>query len=121
MATRRSRHADAIIGLVVLAYLLPPGATAQSTSSAPVPADQLLYRPWKPELNDDSWVLIEVWPAVRAVTLTAFFLDYSYEKNENLCRATHRVFERDPQKGDTSYRLCMSLHEARRRGYFRNN
>jgi hypothetical protein len=44
-----------------------------------------------PRLNDDSWIMIEVWPDVKAMTLSAYFLDGSTEKNRNLCEATKRV------------------------------
>jgi hypothetical protein len=35
--------------------------------------------------------MIEVWPDVKAMTLSAYFLDGSTEKNRNLCEATKRV------------------------------
>ena len=81
----------------------------------------------EPELNADSWVMIEIWPDVRDITLSAYFLDFSDEKNRNLCEVTKRVFDRDSEsrakaagKKFSSYRLCLSVGEARSRGYFQS-
>jgi hypothetical protein len=41
--------------------------------------------------------MIEVWPDVQSVTLSAYFLDFAYEKNRNRCHATKRVFDRDQE------------------------
>ncbi len=79
-----------------------------------------------PRVNSDSWVIIEVWPEVRSITLSAFFLDSSYEKNRNLCEAAKRVFDREQEarakeadREFSSYRLCLSVVDARAQGYFR--
>lgn len=78
----------------------------------------------KPEVNKDSWVMIEIWPEVKDITLSAYFLDFSYEKNKNLCDVTKRVFDRDQEarsksggKPMSSYRLCMSINDAIGQGY----
>jgi hypothetical protein len=78
----------------------------------------------KPELNSDSWILIEVWPDVKDVTLSAYFLDFSHTKNKNLCEATKRVFDREQEtrskeqgKKFSSYRVCMSVSDATSQGY----
>lgn len=78
----------------------------------------------KPELNADSWILIEVWPEVKDVTLSAYFLDFSHEKNKNLCEGAKRVFDREQEtrskeqgKKFTSYRLCMPVSDAVSQGY----
>jgi hypothetical protein len=97
------------------------GASADDAPAGFVPPSELLSPLPDPVVDETSWVLIEVWPAVRDVTLAAYFLDFSFEKNENLCAATKRALERDPQKGETSYRLCMPVSEARQRGYFRSS
>jgi len=77
-----------------------------------------------PELNADSWVLLEVWPDVGYITLSAYFLDFAYEKNKNLCEAAKRVFDRDQEarskeqgKKFSSYRLCLSVNDAVSKGY----
>ncbi len=97
-------------------------ATAVSVTAVGQPIDQV----WAPELNEDSWVMIEIWPEAHAITLTAFFLDNSFEKNRNLCAATKRVFDREQEykskesfKSLTSYRMCLSVEEADKRGYFK--
>lgn len=68
--------------------------------------------------------MIEMWPEVNDITLSAYFLDLSYEKNKNLCSATKRVFDRDQEaqsksggKPMSSYRLCMSVNDALAQGY----
>jgi hypothetical protein len=48
-----------------------------------------------PRVDQDTWVMIEIWPEVQAITLSAYFLEESSEKNRNLCEATKRVFDRD--------------------------
>jgi len=80
----------------------------------------------KPEVNNDSWLMVEIWPEVKDITLSAYFLDFSYEKNKNLCDVTKRVFDRDQEarrkgggKPISSYRLCMSVNDAIAQGYIR--
>jgi hypothetical protein len=77
-----------------------------------------------PEVNADTWVLIEIWPAVGDITLSAYFMDFSVEKNRNLCEAIKRALDRDAialaksQKREaTSYRQCLSLGNAAAKGY----
>ena len=79
-----------------------------------------------PEINRDSWVLIEVWPVVQDITLSAYFLDVSPDKSKNLCEAVKRVLDRDQEtrpkeegKPLTSYRLCFSINEAIAEGYIK--
>jgi hypothetical protein len=103
------------------------GTDVPSVDSAPTLG---LFRPIgkisPPELDSDSWIMVEIWPDVQDVTLTAYFLDSLNEKNRNLCEATKRVFDRDQdakvKAGGTfsSYRECLSVTDARSRGYFRS-
>jgi hypothetical protein len=69
-------------------------------------------------------MLIEIWPEVRDITLSAYFLHFSNEKNENLCEATKRALDRDQDaraekshRKFTSYRLCLPVSQARAEGY----
>jgi hypothetical protein len=79
-----------------------------------------------PEVNAESWVMIEIWPEVRDITLSAYFLDFSGARNRNLCEATKAVFDRDQdgrsrtkgRKG-SSYRLCLSVADAVAKGLIR--
>jgi hypothetical protein len=80
-----------------------------------------------PRLGQDTWIMIEVWPDVQGITLSAYFLDISHDKNRNLCEATKRVFDREQdqrskalKKTFTSYRFCMSLNSAVQEGYIDN-
>lgn len=77
----------------------------------------------KPEINADSWVMIEIWPEVNDITLSAYFLDYNAPKNKSLCQAVKIVFDRDQQarekqlaKKFTSYRRCLSVEDAKKEG-----
>jgi hypothetical protein len=105
--------------IAATALLITLPATSQAQSKA------LAYGPLpRPEVNADSWVLIEIWPEVRDVTLSAYFLHSSYEKNQNLCDAIKRALDRDQdaraQKAHqkfTSYRLCLPVSQARAEGY----
>jgi len=79
-----------------------------------------------PHINGDSWVMIEIWPEVKDITFSAYFLDFSYEKNKNLCRAAVLVFDRDQiaqsekmGKTFTSHRECLSVNDAFIQGYIR--
>ena len=88
------------------------------------PADSVLAKLPAPRVSADSWVLIEVWPEVKDITLAAYFLDSSEKKNQNLCAAAKRVFDSDQEtkskasgKKLSSYRLCLSIGEATARGY----
>ncbi len=80
----------------------------------------------EPELNDNSWVMIEIWPEVNDISLSAYFLDFSYGKNKNLCAATKRVFDREAEYAEakrgkkfSTYRICMSVNDAKAQGYIR--
>jgi hypothetical protein len=80
----------------------------------------------RPELDNDSWVLVEIWPEVENITLSAYFLDFSYERNKNLCEATKRALDRDQgtqrkttKKALSSYRLCMSVTDATAQRYIK--
>jgi hypothetical protein len=77
-----------------------------------------------PEVNADTWVLIEIWPTVGDTTLSAYFMDFSGEKNRSLCEAIKRVLDQDAlalakeQKREaTSYRQCLTLDDALSKGY----
>lgn len=90
-------------------------ATAAESRFSPLPY---------PRVNPSSWVMIEFWPAVSAITLSAYFLDGSYEKNRNLCNAAKVVFDRDhkelsktSKREFSSYRLCFSLNDAVQQGH----
>ena len=77
-------------------------------SANPLKHSKLPY----PVINEHSWVMIEIWPEVQDITLSAYFLDFSYDKNKNLCTVTKRVFDRAAKPNQTSYRLCMSVSDA---------
>jgi hypothetical protein len=58
------------------------------------------------------------------ITLSAYFIDATSRKNENLCEATKRSLDRDAaalakeQKGkSTNYRQCLTLSDAIHAGY----
>jgi hypothetical protein len=104
----------AFISLLIVCSVCTTGFGAESTIARLPP----------PRLNQDTWIMIEIWPDVQAITLSAYFLDFSSEKNRNLCESTKRVFDRDQdlrsktlKKAFSSYRLCMSLSDAIRQGY----
>jgi hypothetical protein len=87
-------------------------------------ADSKLDRVPAPRVNQDSWVMIEVWPDVQSITLAAYFLDSSFERNKRLCEATKTVFDRDQEvrskaqkKKFSTYWLCMSVSDAIQQGY----
>ena len=123
------------VGLVTVLLTFAPACGSEEAKS-PTPAEArapeaaYLTEPvaqlFEPELNADSWIMIEIWPDVRDITLSAYFLDFTYRKNRGLCEATKRVFDREQEwkakaegKENSSYRLCLSVSEARLRGYFR--
>ena len=101
---------------LLFAVLLTP----LSTQSAELKYGPLPY----PEVSADTWVLIEIWPAVGDITLSAYFMDASSRKNENLCEATKRALDRDAiavakeQKREaTSFRQCLTIRDALKAGY----
>ena len=101
--------------LIGLLGVLPPSAFSQELKFGPVPY---------PEVNPDTWVLIEIWPAVGDITLAAYFMDTWSQKNQNLCEATKRALDRDAEalakaqgREATSYRQCFTLRDAVRKGY----
>jgi hypothetical protein len=88
-------------------------------------AQELKYGPLRyPEVNPDTWILIEIWPTVGDITLAAYFMENWSQKNQNLCEATKRSLDRDAEaqayaqgRKATSYRQCLTLREAMRKGY----
>ena len=79
-----------------------------------------------PSLDPTSWVLLEFWPDVEDITVSAYFLEGSSARNENLCMATKRVFDREQEARSkalgrefTSYRVCLPVSKARAEGYIR--
>jgi len=90
-----------------------------------LPAADLKYGPAPfPVVNADTWVLIEVWPAVHDITLSAYFLDATSRKNQNLCEATKRSLDREASaraktegRETTSWRECYTLRDAIKMGY----
>jgi hypothetical protein len=108
-----------VIVLAVFAGLL--GAVSASAANG----EELKYGPLPyPVVNTDTWVLIEIWPTVGDITLSAFFMDFSSRKNQNLCEATKRALDRDAvalakqQKREaTSSRQCLTLGDAVQAGF----
>jgi hypothetical protein len=77
-----------------------------------------------PEAGADTWVLIEIWPEVNDITLSAYFMDFLSRKNENLCKSTKSALDRDADarakeqnRKFTSYRQCLMLSDAIYKGY----
>jgi hypothetical protein len=90
-------------------------------------ANPTIRRLLPPRLDQNTWVMIEIWPEVNDITLSAYFMEGSSEKNRDLCDATKRVFDRDQdqrskalKKTFSSYRFCMSLNSAIQQGYVDN-
>lgn len=88
----------------------------------------LLDRPPKPKVDADSWIMLEIYPGnPPRVDLSAYFLDSSFERNQNLCEATKRVFEGEATRIRVEqkrvligYRLCLPLIDAVEKGYVGN-
>ena len=86
--------------------------------------NQLISKPAYPVVNDAGYVLLEIWPEVKDVTLSAFFFDELHEKSRNLCEALKTVLDRDAQTRSrdtgmkfTSYRRCMTVGDASRESW----
>lgn len=104
-------------------------AAAAVVSGFSVAADlilprELLSRPQYPEVSDSGYVLIEVWPVVRHITLVVYFLDALDVRSQRLCEATKRSLDRNARalareqnRTSTSYRLCMTIKDAVHLGY----
>jgi hypothetical protein len=96
-----------------------------AVSALAAKGEELKYRPLPyPVVNADIWVLIEIWPTVGDITLSAYFMDFSSRKNQNLCEATKRALDRDAvalakeQKREaTSNRQCLTISDAVKAGY----
>ena len=87
-------------------------------------ADSKLTKLPVPRVDQNSWIMIEIWPEAQDITLAAYFLDNAYEKNRNLCSEAKHVFdsgaaakEKLQKKKFSSYRVCMSLDDAVKQGY----
>lgn len=88
-------------------------------------AEPLNYGPLPfPEVDPDTWVLIEYWPTVKDITMHAYFMESRSEKNQNLCVAMKKVIDRDAaaiakKQGTraTTWRKCFTLRDAIAEGY----
>lgn len=112
---RKARWVMRLLLPPVIAFVMPIAAHC----------DDLRYRslPY-PEVNPDTWVLIEMWPTVGDITLSAYFMDFSAQKNQNLCEATKRALDRDAEalakeqkRETTSFRRCLTVNDAVTAGY----
>jgi hypothetical protein len=99
----------------LLCFLTDGVAIAAEAKYSPLPY---------PRLDSSSWVMIEFWPDVSDITLSAYFLDFSYERNRNLCTAAKAIFDQDKKERSktskrefSSYRLCFSLNDAVQQGH----
>jgi len=100
-------------------------ALSMMVTSAVEAAEPLAYGPIPyPEVNSDVWMLIEYWPRVKDITLSAYFMDRLSGKNQSLCEATKRALDRDAEEiakrektPPTAYRLCYTLRDAVKLGY----
>jgi hypothetical protein len=88
-------------------------------------SDELKYRPLPyPAVNADTWVLLEIWPTVGDITLSAYFMDATSRKNQILCEATKRSLDRDAavqaleqMREFSSDRQCLTISDAVKAGY----
>ena len=101
------------VGMLMLGIVSKIAPTADLKSKLPAP-----------RVDQNSWIMIEIWPEIQDITLAAYFLDFSYEKNSNLCSEAKRVFdsgaaakEKLQKKKFSSYRVCMSVDDAVKQGY----
>jgi hypothetical protein len=104
----------------IVAGILMFGIVSKIAASADLKLSKLPV----PRIDQNSWIMIEIWPEVQDITLAAYFLDVSYEKNSNLCSETKSVFdsqaaakEKLQKKKFSTYRVCMSLDDAVKQGY----
>ena len=102
-----------LVGMLMLGIVSKIAASADLKRKLPAP-----------RIDQNSWIMIEIWPEVQDITLAAYFLDSAYEKNSNLCSEAKRVFdsgaaakEKLQKKKFSSYRVCMSLDDAVKQGY----
>lgn len=113
---------------VTTAFLGLPQKTIADDIQFIVP-QKLLGRPHKPKLDENSWVLLEILPGPGAsIPVSAYFLDFSYGRNQNLCESVKRTFENEAKvisKRESrvlrSYRLCLSVSQAISQGYIQDN
>src|SRR5262249_54111191 len=102
------------VGMLMLGIMSKIGASA----------DLQLRKLPAPRVDQNSWIMIEIWPEAQDITLAAYFLDNAYEKNRNQCLEAKRVFdsgaaakEKLQNKEFSSYRVCMSFDDAVKEGY----
>lgn len=68
--------------------------------------------------------MIEVWPTVKDITLSAYFVSESDWKSSTLCEMVKRALDqvstseaRAQGREPSSYRSCMTIRDAVSRGY----
>jgi hypothetical protein len=87
-------------------------------------SEDLLSRPAYPVVREGGYVLLEIWPTVRDITVSAFFLDDRDEKSRNLCESVKKSLDHDAEirareqnTTFSSYRKCMTIRDAARDGW----
>jgi len=111
--------------LALIAISLFVGSVANAADPAVVVfPEQLISKPVYPVVTGAGFVLLEVWPTVKDITISAFFLDELDGKSQNLCEAVKKSLDHDAEVRAkeqnttfTSYRTCMTIKDAVRLGW----
>lgn len=73
-----------------------------------------------PRLRESGLVLVEVWPDPQHITLSAYFLDETDERNALVCGAVKAALDRDAKaRYAPSHRVCATIKDAVSLGYMR--
>ena len=74
---------------------------------------ELGSKPSYPLVREGGYVLLEIWPAVKEITLSAFFLDDSDGRSRKLCETVKKSLDheaeiraREQKKTFTSFRIA---------------
>jgi len=114
----------ALASLVLAIASTCPNAIRADAPPREVWPDQLISKPAYPVVRESGYVLLEIWPRVKDVTLSAFFFDDLDEKSRNLCESIKDALDRDAAVREreagqkfTSYRMCKTVRDAARQGW----
>jgi hypothetical protein len=77
-----------------------------------------------PKVSTDTWVLIEIWPEAKDMTLSAYFIERTNARNQKLCDIAKSALDNEANRmaeargtKPSAYKTCLTIRDAIKAGY----